>query len=53
MLNNNSIDELSQSIDSVYNNGLNLMQNKSIEIAKDYTIEKMVDSHLILFNKLN
>ena len=45
IINCDSFEELSSAINKIYKNNLIKMQNTYLQIAKDYTIEKMVDYH--------
>ena len=53
IIDSDKTNDLSLCIDRVFNMDMNQMQKKSIEIAKEFTIENMVISHLKLFNKFN
>lgn len=44
---------LSNAINDLISKDLNIMKKNSIAKAKDFTIERMVADHLVLFNKLN
>lgn len=45
-------EQLIEKINLLFGEKLNLMKMNSINKAKKYTIEQMVDDHLVLFNKL-
>jgi len=45
--------QLSEKISLLFGDKLNLMKMNSIKKAKKYTIEQMVDDHIVLFNKLS
>ena len=44
---------LSNAINEFFSKDLNSMRQKSLEIAKKFTIEQMVSNHLVLFKKID
>lgn len=53
IISNENIKELALKIDLICSSNLESMKQESLEIAKNYTIERMVKDHLELFKKLN
>lgn len=53
IVNTGNVIELSNAIEKILNKDLRLMSNESLNIAVKFTIEQMVEDHLVLFDKIS